>query len=61
LTKLIESKASDAEIITVYTGNGTGADVIERLSNELAEKFGDLEIEVVWGGQPHYDYLVAVE
>ncbi len=61
LGKLITAKSIDAEIITVYTGNGSNAESIQRLSEELTEKFGDLEIEVVWGGQPHYDYLVAVE
>lgn len=61
LTKLIESKAEDAEIITVYTGESVPREQVESTAELLENKFGDIEIEVVYGGQPHYDYLVAVE
>tara|TARA_B100000676_G_C18088605_1_gene857349 strand:+ start:1048 stop:2667 length:1620 start_codon:yes stop_codon:yes gene_type:complete len=61
LTKLIESKAEDAEIITVYTGESIPREQVRSTAELLEGKFGDIEIEVVYGGQPHYDYLVAVE
>jgi dihydroxyacetone kinase-like predicted kinase len=30
-------------------------------TKSLEEKFSGFDIEVVFGGQPHYDYLIAVE
>ena len=61
LTELIEAKGEDAEIITIYTGDSIEKDGIESTDKLLRNKFGDLEIEVIYGGQPHYDFLVAVE
>ncbi len=61
LTKLIDLKADDAEIITVYTGESVKAEQIETTTETLEEKYGELDIEIVYGGQPHYDYLIAVE
>lgn len=61
LTKLIDLKADDAELITVYTGESVKAEQIETTTETLEEKYGELDIEIVYGGQPHYDYLIAVE
>jgi DAK2 domain fusion protein YloV len=61
LTKMIEEHASKAEIITIYTGKSLSAEQVADASELLSTKFGNIEIEVVYGGQPHYEYLVAVE
>ncbi|MDA1279663.1 MAG: DAK2 domain-containing protein [Chloroflexi bacterium] len=61
LIKLIEGHSEDAEIITVYTGESVSPDQVAITTESLENKFEHLEIEVVYGGQPHYDYLVAVE
>ncbi len=51
----------DSSIITIYYGE----DKTEDDANELAEKFAtyypDCEIEVYFGGQPVYYYLISVE
>ncbi|MGN0170252.1 MAG: DAK2 domain-containing protein [Lachnospiraceae bacterium] len=51
----------DSSIITIYYGE----DMSEDDANELAEKFGedypDCEVEVYYGGQPVYYYLISVE
>ncbi|MDY0234430.1 MAG: DAK2 domain-containing protein [Gudongella sp.] len=58
LKKLINE---DTSIITIIYGN----DVSETDANNLAEKvtaeYGDIDIELVYGGQPLYFYLFAVE
>lgn len=52
---------SDAELVSVYYG----AEVTEEDANVLAEKitevFPDVEVEVEFGGQPVYYYILSVE
>ena len=51
----------DSSIITIYYGE----EKTEDDANALAEKFGDdypeCEVEVYYGGQPVYYYLISVE
>ena len=61
LTKMVEEHASQAEIITIYTGESLSAEQVATATDSLSTKFENIEIEVVYGGQPHYEYLVAVE
>ena len=61
LIKLIEEHADGAEIVTVYTGEAVTPEQAETTTKSLEEKFSGFDIEVVHGGQPHYDYLIAVE
>ena len=61
LGKLIADHATDAEIITVYTGESLTPKQVSTATETLENKFSDIEIEVVYGGQPHYEYLIAVE
>jgi hypothetical protein len=61
LVKLIEERSDGAEIVTVYTGETVTEEQAETTTQTLEDKFGDFDIEVVWGGQPHYDYLITVE
>ena len=61
LEKLIAGQAVDAEIITVYTGESLTPEQVSTATQSLEDKFSEIEIEVVYGGQPHYEYLIAVE
>ncbi len=61
LSKMIEAKIEGADIITVYTGESVTPEQAESTTETLESKFDNVEFEVVYGGQPHYDYLVAVE
>ena len=61
LTDLIQTQSNQAEIVTVYTGEMVNAEQIKETTKILANKFDTIDIEVVYGGQPHYDYLIAVE
>ncbi len=48
-------------LITVYYGEETKEEDARRLGDELAEMFSDLDVEVQYGGQPLYYYLIATE
>ena len=51
----------DDELITVYYGKDTAEEDAQRLTDELAELYGDCDVEMQMGGQPLYYYLVSVE
>ncbi|MCR3956111.1 MAG: DAK2 domain-containing protein [Gudongella sp.] len=51
----------DSSIITIMYGSDTTDEQANELAEALEEKFGDLDIEVVFGGQPLYYYLFAIE
>lgn len=49
------------EVITLYYGNGIEAAEAEKVGAELRNRYPDKQIEVVFGGQPHYYYVVSLE
>ena len=51
----------EAEVITVYYGADTEPAEAEQISIAIREQHPQLQIEVVQGGQPHYNYIVSVE
>ena len=53
--------ASELEIVTLYYGHGIQPAVADTLGNAVRERYADLEVEVVEGGQPHYHYIISAE
>jgi dihydroxyacetone kinase-like predicted kinase len=53
--------AKDASFITVYTGAEAVADVTEQVEGALAAAAPAAELMTLAGGQPLYDYVIAVE
>jgi hypothetical protein len=51
----------EAEVITIYYGADTELAEVEQVSFNLREQHSHLQVEVVRGGQPHYNYIVSVE
>ena len=49
------------ELITMYRGVDVDHRAAEELRNALSSEFDDVEIELVDGGQPHYDFLISAE
>jgi dihydroxyacetone kinase-like predicted kinase len=49
------------EIVTIYYGEDTKPDEAEQVSGSIKEKYPQLQVEVVKGGQPYYDYIVSIE
>lgn len=51
----------DAEIISIYIGADGNRQMVETLTEELEDKYPDVEVEIFEGGQPVYPYLFSVE
>ena len=51
----------EAEVITIYYGADTELPEAEKVSASLREQYPQLQVEVVRGGQPHYNYIVSIE
>jgi len=51
----------EAEVITIYYGADTKPTEAEQASLGIREQHPQLQIEVVRGGQPHYNYIVSME
>lgn len=61
-TSLIEKLVDeDSAIITLFYGEDTSEEEAEALRNSLEEKFEDIDVELHYGGQPLYYYLISVE
>ena len=52
---------ADLEIVTLYYGAGVRQEEAEALAARLQEKYPDQTFEVVYGGQPHYFYILSAE
>jgi uncharacterized protein len=60
-TLLEQMEAATLEIITLYFGNGITLNTAEALGALVREKYPQLEVEIVEGGQPHYYYIISAE
>jgi len=49
------------EVITIYYGADANSAETEQVGGSIRERYPQLQIEVVRGGQPHYSYIVSVE
>lgn len=52
---------ADSEIIGVYFGEEVSEKDAQALGDEIAEKYPDAEVEIHYGGQPIYYYVISVE
>lgn len=55
------AKKYNASFITVYYGEETDEATAKRLSERLSERFPNIEINVIPGGQPVYYFIISVE
>ena len=61
-TSLVEKLVDeDSAIMTLFYGEDVTEEDANNLRDELEEKFEDLDIELYYGGQPLYYYLISVE
>jgi len=58
LTKVDLNKV---EVITIYYGADANSAEAEQVGSRIREQYPQLQIEVVRGGQPHYNYIVSIE
>ncbi|MFI3230183.1 MAG: DAK2 domain-containing protein [bacterium] len=54
-------KNDDASIISIYYGDDISEDNACELESYLQETYKDLDIELIYGGQPLYYYIISIE
>ena len=57
--RMIE-KQPDGSLLTIYAGEEPSDAEADALVEAIAEQTG-LEVDLVWGDQPHYPWLLALE
>ena len=58
---LARLELTQAGVITLYFGADTAQAEAEAVGTSIRERYPQLEVEVVRGSQPHYNYIVSVE
>ena len=58
---LAKLNLNETEVITIYYGADTEPTEAEQVSVTIREQHPQLQVEVVRGGQPHYNYIVSIE
>lgn len=51
----------DAELISIYYGEDVNEDEAEELASRIEEAYPDCDVELNFGGQPIYYYVISVE
>lgn len=51
----------DSSITTLFYGKEISEEEASELSKKISEKYEDMDVEVMYGGQPVYYYLISVE
>jgi dihydroxyacetone kinase-like predicted kinase len=50
-----------SELITLYYGEDLSIMVANKIADVVRERWPELEVELVEGGQPHYQIIFSVE
>ncbi len=58
---LVSMIEEDDSIISLYYGDNVTEDQVEIIKEEIENKYVDMDVEVHYGGQPHYFFIVSVE
>ena len=48
-------------VLTIYYGKDADPDHVNDISNIIGSRYPDLEVGIVDGGQPHYEYIISVD
>ena len=51
----------DSELISIYYGEDTTKEQAEALLEKVEETYGDCDVQLEYGGQPIYYFLLSVE
>ena len=62
VAQLLRSMVDDStELITLFYGEDISAEEAAAISTMIQEKYEDAEVEIHYGGQPHYSFLLSAE
>ncbi len=60
--QLVKNLITDGEeIVTLYYGEELNEEYAQETANRLQNEFADLEVEVHYGGQPLYQFIISAE
>jgi len=51
----------ERELVTIYYGETSSPEAVQGILNTLSQAFDQLTFEAVYGGQPHYQYILGIE
>jgi uncharacterized protein len=51
----------NAEVVTIYYGADTPAEEAEEVSAGITGQYTNVQVELIKGNQPHYNYIISVE
>jgi hypothetical protein len=60
-TILAKLDLTNTQIITLYYGADTAEAEAEEINCCIREKYPRLQVEIIKGGQPYYNYIVSIE
>jgi DAK2 domain fusion protein YloV len=60
INSLNSAGAEKAELVTLYYGAEVNLPEAQEMAQEIRNRYG-VEVETVYGGQPHYDYIISLE
>lgn len=61
LAVLENMDSSDLELVTLFYGQPTNAETADEVAALITDNFPNLEVEVYYGGQPHYHFIFSAE
>jgi dihydroxyacetone kinase-like predicted kinase len=61
LNTLTKVNLKKNEILTLYYGADTQPAEAEKSANAIRNKYSHLQVEIIKGNQPHYNYIVSIE
>jgi hypothetical protein len=61
MSLLTAARAAESELITLYYGNGMSESDAEGIADAVRSAYPDQSIEVAFGGQPHYFFVIGIE
>ena len=57
----LEMIDEDSAILSIYYGEEMNEDSANEIAEKVEEEYPDVEVEVHYGGQPIYYYVISVE
>jgi len=58
---LKHAHAESKEHITIFYGQDTNKEMVDEISDYISSTYPDHELEIHNGGQPHYQFILAIE
>jgi hypothetical protein len=58
---LQDAGLEQSEVVTIYYGANTKPSRAEAVAEKVRQEYPQVQVELINGGQPHYNYIVSVE